>query len=119
MARLALVARIIFLTLCLITLAIGLFAFQLDNVQRANEQRMTAHLLTILVGFPTAFFVTGLLSDFGKSIGIEFFSVSPTVLGFIRDWLVSVILGYVQWFLIVPSISRFIGRAIRRQSADH
>jgi len=111
LSRIWIILPIVFLLACATALLVGLMAFQIDDIQRANEQRMTSHFITMLMGFPAAFFLAGALSDLGKVVGLELFSVSTTMSGFVRDWLFIVAIGYIQWFVLLPALWRLIAVA--------
>jgi hypothetical protein len=77
-----------------------------------SEQRLVVHIGMVVLGFPVNFFVPGYLSDLLKPYGYELFSVShPGALPFVRDWAIMALLGWLQWFVLLPAIFRlFRGR---------
>ena len=76
---------------------------------------MTSYLIAMLLGFPAAFFLPGALSDLGKAVNLDLFSVSTTLGAFVRDWFLIVALGYLQWFVLLPALWRLI-KAVRRRT---
>ena len=113
MSRNLVALRVVFVGLCVTALAVGLSAYVVADVQDANERRLGGQLLVMLLGFPTAFFGAGTLSDMARHFGIQTFDVAAEPLPYVRDWLIVVLLGYAQWFVIVPALWRMVGSAIR------
>ena len=80
---------------------------------------MSVYLLMMLLGFPLGFFVPGYLSDILNPHGYELFSVShAAVILFVRDWSILLVLGWLQWFVIVPMLLRLI-LPRRKDGHDH
>jgi hypothetical protein len=67
------------------------------------ERRMLTFFGMQLIGFPLAMFLPGPLSDLARTLGLELFNVGqPTIAAFGRDWLILLVLGWVQWFIAIP-----------------
>jgi hypothetical protein len=100
-------------TCAALLLAAGLWTYSNamsgENPASLGEQRMSVYLLTMMLGFPLGFFVPGWLSDILNPHGYELFSVSHTAaILFVRDWAILLLLGWLQWFGIVPILLRLI-----------
>lgn len=113
MSRISLALRWLFVGLCIFALAMGMSAYLMADLQLANERRLGGHLLAMALGFPTAFFGAGFLSDVARYFGVQTFDVAAEPFLYFRDWLFVVVLGYVQWFVVLPTIWRFLGLAMR------
>jgi hypothetical protein len=114
MTRTALFIRVAFVTLCVAALAAGLSAYGVSDTQQANERRLGGQLLTMMFGFPTAFFGAGVVSDVARHFGFQTFDVATTPARYVGDWLIVALLGYVQWFVIVPGVWRLLRWGARR-----
>jgi hypothetical protein len=94
-------------------LAVGVWTYSNamsgENPTSLGEQRMSVYFLMMMLGFPLGFFVPGWLSDILNPHGYELFSVSHTAaILFVRDWVILLVLGWLQWFGIVPMLLRLI-----------
>jgi hypothetical protein len=117
MTRIAIIIRVAFAIFCAAALAIGLSAYGVSDVQQANERRLGGQLLTMMLGFPTAFFGAGVVSDVARHFGFQTFDVAATPARYVGDWLIVALLGYLQWFVIVPGAWRLMRWAARRAKA--
>lgn len=94
-------------------LAIGLFSYSGatagENATMLGERRMVVHMGMTVLGFPANMFIPGFLSDLLKPFGYELFSVSHTSVAlFVRDWAILFILGWVQWFVVLPAVIHWL-----------
>lgn len=88
-----------------------------ENPASLGEQRMIVYLGMIVLGFPINFFVPGYLSDLLNPHGYEMFSVShSSAILFVRDWAIMLVLGWLQWFVVVPALVRVFVR--RRNTTE-
>ena len=110
--------RLVFLSLfgmwtaCAVTLlAVGLFTYpdKGEMFASAREQRMSVYVLMMMLGSPLGLIAPGWLSDALNPHGYELFSVSHVEAAlFVRDWAILLVLGWLQWFGIVPMILRLV-----------
>jgi hypothetical protein len=113
MSRTSIGLRLVFVGLCVIALLVGASAYWETDVQNANERRFGGQILTMSLGFPTAFFGAGFISDTAHFFGINTFDVAAAPLVYVRDWSIVALLGYVQWFVILPALLRMIRSGMR------
>ena len=99
---------------CVACLLIGLGTFSSSGVEvslPSSERRMISHLGTQILGFPAAFMLAGSIADLAREHGIILYSVtSASAAPFLRDWAISYVIGFVQWFVVVPWLVRMIRR---------
>lgn len=80
-----------------------------------EESRMTTLLAVMVSGIPLGFFVPGLLSDLIRYLG--FGGLDAGYVGYVTEWTIAVLSGFVQWFIITPFVAkriwRFICKAVR------
>jgi hypothetical protein len=109
MHRLGFWMRLVFILACVVFLVIGVAAGT-GNDPAQNEQRFSALLATMTAGFPLAFFGSGLLSDLAAKSGLVVFDVAAGPITLFGGWIIATVLGYAQWFVLIPRIARAIRR---------
>jgi hypothetical protein len=92
-------------------LGLGLISFgssvSTETATMLAERRMLTFFGMQVIGFPIATFLPGPMSDLAKSFGLELFNVAqPSMMAFVGDWVILLVLGWLQWFVLLPWLLR-------------
>jgi hypothetical protein len=105
------VKRIVLISLRVAWLAICLsFLIKSQRAYRGGSDWKTEEYLAfemMVLTFPASYLVAGLLILTGGILGLVGLRLPPpSKAGMTVDWLIFVLAGYLQWFLIVPILWR-------------
>jgi hypothetical protein len=70
------------------------------GIEHLEERRMTGLLAVMFAGFPLGFFVPAFISDVMKDM--QMFSFNAGLLGYVTEWTIAAVTGYLQWFVLLP-----------------
>ena len=63
-------------------------------------------LAVMFSGFRTGYFVTASVSDLFRSLNFMLFNAD--FFGFFSQWIVAVVAGFLQWFVLVPMAFKYL-----------
>ena len=96
--------KIIWLLLNICILLYGIYLYEIHP-----DGAIALTYLMFIVSFPLGFFATYILFFISKFNFLETLLQSyPFVQSIIIPWIIFVIFGYIQWFIIFPKIRKYL-----------
>ena len=80
------------------------------SFEHLEERRITTLLAVMIPGMPMGFFVPAFIIDLVRNLGFGGFDAG--YLGYVTEWLISVLSGFVQWFVLLPFVAKRIWRFV-------
>lgn len=71
---------------------------------------MTSGLLMSFWGFPAALIIPWSLGHISSSFDMTFLPTNGALVGYVFSWLFLYILGFLQWFVVLPCIAKIFER---------
>ena len=104
--------------LALVILCEGLYAilYIVEGPER-RETLLSVFYQLWLLNAPLGFIISGFASDVLAPHNIVLFSVTSGIGQFLSSWTLVSLIGFVQWFALLPAVIKFSRHVLRRHRA--